>query len=319
MTPVRAVFAAVLAAVMLLAGTVIVARTAGREAADLFEILLAGPGRGIWCFLAAAGAVAIGAAGVLTAFLAFIEREEPDDGPFRRRGFPKSAPLLLIIASLALVWFALRCAAQPAPDAPIAVAVEPEAPSADNIEEALEGADPLADLDLQGESILYRETTFDWTFKDPLIRAGGPQWMTRDRPFTDESAAEVLCGMAWVAVTGSASEEGPADRNAERSRLRALAAAEAARRWIAGHPACGETFVFAVDLGQHAAGALDDTGAATAYQRRVLLMSRSRRAGEKPAIEAARAELAGWLADPASRARLLGGRRFPAEPVILPS
>ncbi len=317
MTPARAILAAFLAAVMLLAGSLIVARTGGREAADLVEILLAGPGAGLWCFLAAVGAFLFGGLGVLAAFLAFIAHEEPDDGPFRRRGFPKSAPILLIIASLALVWFALRCAGAPEPEAPIAVAVEPEAPPADDLDDTLAGGEPPPDIVDEGPVVSYAETGFDWTFKDPLIRDGGPQWMTRDRPFTDESAAASLCGMAWVAVTGSASEEGPADRNAERARLRAAAAADAARGWIARHPDCGDTFVFAVDLGQHAAGAPDDTGAATAYQRRVLVMSRSRRDGETLTIEAARAELAGWLADPASRALLLGGRRFPAEPVIL--
>lgn len=317
MTPVRAVLAAVLAAVMLLAGALIVARTGGREAADLVEILLAGPGAGLWCFLSAAGAFLVGGLGVIAGFLAFIAPEEVDDGPFRRRGFPKSAPILLIIASLALVWFALRCAGAPEPESPIAVAVEPEAPPADDLDGELEGGDPIPEVVDQGPIVSYGDADFDWTFKDPLIRADGHQWMTRDRPFTDDSAETSLCGMAWVAVTGSASEEGPAGRNAERSRLRALAAAEAARGWIARHPDCGETFVFAVDLGQHAAGAPDETGAATAYQRRVLVMSRSRRDGETLTPEAARAEIAGWLGDPASRALLLGGRRFPAEPVIL--
>jgi hypothetical protein len=141
--------------------------------------------------------------------------------------------------------------------------------------------------------------------------------MTRERPFTDETSASLLCGKAWVAVTGSASEEGPADRNAERSRLRAAAAAEAARRWIARHPDCGATHIFGVDLGQHAAGSPDETGAATAYQRRVLILSRLRQDGETLTVEAARTELAGHLANPATREAALGGRRFPAEPAIL--
>ena len=317
MTPVRAVFAAVLAAVMLLAGALIVARTAGREAGDLFEILLAGWAPGLWCFLAAAGAFALGGLGVLTAFLAFIAPEEPDDGPFRRRGFPKSAPILFIILGLVLVWFALRCAGAPAPEAPVAVAVEPLAAPADDIDEALEGGGPAPEPIDQGPFVSYGEARFEWAYKDPLIRAGGPQWMTRERPFTDESDAAALCGKAWIAVTGAASEEGPADRNAERSRLRAAAAADAARRWIRGHPECGETFVFGVDLGQHAIGNADETGAATAYQRRVLVMARDRREGETLTSDAARAELAGHLSDPDSLAALLRGRRFPAVPVII--
>lgn len=318
MTPVRAVFAAVLAAIMLVAGALIVARVSGREAADFVEVLLAGWAPGLWCFLAAAGAVALGASAVLTAFLAFIEREEPDDGPFRRRGFPKGAPILLVALSLALVWYALRCASAPAPEAPIAVAVEPDAPPAEDIDEELAGGEPIDALDLQGASYLFGETQFDWGFKDPLIRSGRPVWMSPVRPFTDETAASLLCGKAWVAVTGSASEEGPADRNAARSRVRAAAAADAARQWLSRHPECGETIVFGVDLGQHAAGTPDDTGAATANQRRVLTASRLRSDGEPLSAGAARADLEALLADPSQRTALYAGRRFQAEPAILP-
>ncbi|MFN0022499.1 MAG: hypothetical protein ACKVS5_01210 [Parvularculaceae bacterium] len=317
MTPARAVLAAILATVMLLAGALIVARTSGRSGADFLEILLAGPAPGLWCFLAAAGAVAFGAAGIFTAFLAFIAREEEDDGPFRRRSFPKAAPLILIVLALALVWYALRCAPAVETADPIAVAVAPEAPVADEVEDALQGGDPVADLDSQFSTILFGDSGFDWTFKDPLIRSGSHQWMTRERPFTDDAAETLLCGKAWVAVTGSASEEGPADRNAERSRLRAMAAAEAARRWIARRSDCGATPVFAVDLGQHAAGSPDETGVATAYQRRVLVVSRVRKTDEVLSPDAASAELAGILANPASIAALLGGRRYRAEPVIL--
>lgn len=317
MTPVRAFAAAFLAAVMVVAGALIVARSLGREGSDLFEVFLAGPAAGPLCFLAAAGAILFAAGGVLTAFLAFIEREEPDDGPFRRRGFPKSLPLVLIILSLALVWVALRCASAPATDAPVAVAVEPEAPPAEDLEAELVGGDPVPEIVGAAPVVAYSETDFDWAFRDPLIRVDGARWMSRNRPFTDETSRDALCGKAWVAVTGSASEEGPAERNAERARLRATAAAVAARGWIARHPDCGETVVFGVDLGQHAASVADETGAATAYQRRVLVMARERRDGETLTAEAARAELAGYLGDPASRALFLGGRRFPAEPVIL--
>jgi len=310
MTPLRAILAAVLATVMLFAGALIVARTGGREAGDIVEILLAGPGGDLGCFLFAAGAFVLGGLGVLAAFLAFIAREEDDDGPFRRRGFPKSAPILLIALSLGLVWFALRCSPQPAPAQPIAIAVAPTAPTADDPVDEPEVEAPAA-------ATTFAETAFDWTFKDPLIGDDGARWMSRERPFTDESAAALLCGKAWVAVTGSASEEGPADRNAERSRLRALAGAEAAQRWLARRQECGETPVIAIDLGQHEAGGRDESGAATAYQRRVLVMSRDRRIGETLTAEAARAEVLALLADQSSRAAFLGGRRFTAEPVIL--
>jgi len=298
------------------AGAMIVARTGGREAADLIEILLAGPGSGLLCFLAAAGAVLFGALGVLMALLAFIFREEDDDRQFRRRGFPKGLPILLIVLSLVLVWFARRCAPASAPEAPVAVTVEPDAPPADDLEGELQGGEPI----VAAPPITAAATAFSWSYKNPLIREGGAGiWVRGEGPFTDDAEARaLLCGKAWVAVTGSASEEGPADRNAVRSRLRAVAADNAASQWIKSQSDCVTGALFAVDLGQHAAGVAGDAGAATAYQRQVLVISRARQGDEFISASAARAELAAFLADPASRAALLGGRRFPAEPVILP-
>lgn len=318
MTPVRAAIAAVLAAIMLFAGSFVVARVSGREFTDFVEVLLAGWAPGLLCFLAAVGAVFLGGIAILTAFLAFIAREEEDSGPFRRRGFPKSAPILFIALSLALVWVALRCTSAPVSQTPIAMPVEPAAAPAEDIDVALDGGEPLPAVVPQGESYLFGEADFYWGYKDPLVRGRAASWLSAERPFSDDAEEAYLCGKAWVAVTGSASEEGPADRNAERARVRAIAAREAARRWLARHPDCGETFVFAIDLGQHAGGAADDTGAATAFQRQVLVISRARYDGEALTAEAARNELAALIDNPARRADWLGGRRFPAEPVILP-
>jgi hypothetical protein len=312
MTPVRAALAAFLAAVMLLAGVMIVARAAGRDAADLFEVLLAGPGPGLSCFLAALGALVLGGLGVIAAFLAFIAQEEPDDGPFRRRGFPKSAPIVLIALALGLAWFALQCASAPAPDAPVAVAMEPEAPPVEELEIALAGGDPAP------PPVIAAAADFSWSYQNPLIRRGAGLWAAGETPFTDnDEARRLLCGKAWIAVSGSASEEGPADRNAIRSRLRALAAAEAARRAVKSLPDCVAGPLLAVDLGQHEAGASSGGGEATAYQRQLLVITRARNGDEVVDEAAARAELSAFLADPANRAALLAGRRFPAEPVIL--
>jgi hypothetical protein len=316
MTPVRAFIAAFLAAVMVIAGAMIVARASDRAASDLIEVLLAGPGIGWPCFLAAAGAVLMGAGGVLTAFLAFIAREEEDDGPFRRRGFPKSAPLLFVILSLALVWFALRCTNAPEPAAPIPVAVEPETPPTEDIDVALEGGDPVD----QRPTVFAAPTRFSWTYQNPLIRGDGTGiWVDGDRPFADDSEARaLLCDKAWIAVTGSSSEEGPAARNAIRSRLRARAADNAASGWIRSHPDCAAGPLFAVDFGQHSPVSGDASGAATAYQRQVYVIARAAAPGENINEDAARAELAAFLADPSSQAQLFGGRRFLAEPYILP-
>lgn len=318
MTPVRAIAAALLAAIMVVAGALIVARAAGREAADLFEVLLAGPAPGLLCFLAAAGAVLFGAGGVLTAFLAFIAREEDedDDRRFRRRGFPKSLPLVLIILSLALVWVALRCAASPAPETPVAVAVEPEAPPAEEIEEALAGGERV---DAPAPPVSAAPTRFSWSYQNPLIRSGGRGvWLPGESPFTDDQEARaLLCDKAWIAVTGSASEEGPAPRNKIRSLLRAIAADNSAQSWIRKNPDCVTGSLFAVDLGQHERGSGGDAQA-SAYQRQVLVISRARREGESLTADAAKAELAAFLADPATRAQRLGGRRFQDDPVIFP-
>lgn len=317
MTPFRAVLAAMLAAVMSVAGAMIVARSVGREASDLFDVLISGPAQGLICFLAAAAAFAVAAAGVFTAFLAFIAREEEDDaGPFRRRGFPKSAPIFLIALALALVWFALRCAGEPAPAAPVAVAVEPS-PASSAIadpDDGLAGGDPVAEA---APSILITTADFEWGYMDPLIRPDGARWLSSARPFQSEGDRSLLCGKAWVVVTGSASEEGPERRNAERSRLRAVAAADAARAFLDRHPDCGTTHVFGVDLGQHAAVSSGKSEAATAYQRQVLLMARSRLAGEALSREEARGEVIAQLAGGGSLEALLSGRRFTGEPALV--
>lgn len=314
MTPVRAFAAAILAAIMVVAGALIVARAAGREAADLLEVLFAGPAPGLLCFLAAAGAVLFGAGGVLAAFLGFIAREDEDDENrrYRRRGFPKSLPLILIILSLTLVWFALRCAPAPTPEAPVAVAVEPEAPPAEDLDAALEGGAPAPP---PGPSAQAAPTGFSWSYQNPLVGDDVAVWAVREGPFTDDREAHaLLCGKAWIAVTGSASEEGPAARNALRSRYRARAAESAAQSWIQSQSDCVAGALFAVDLGQHAPA----RAASTAYQRQVLVISRARREGELADARSARLELAAYLADPATRAELYAGRRFLAEPVILP-
>lgn len=321
MTPVRAVLAATLAVVMVVAGSLIVARTSGREAGDLLEILLAGPAAGLWCFLAAAGALAVGAAGVLTAFLAFIAREEEDAGPFRRRGFPKAAPIILILLALGLVWLALRCAGARETKAPVAVALEPEAPLTADLDGVLEGGDPIGTPAPAEARLFVGETAFIWPYKDPMVEPDGPRWLSNARPFADDRAdgdgASLLCGKAWVAVTSAASEEGPAARNVERARLRTLAAMDAARRYLGRNAACGTPVIFGIDFGQHAPSGRAGGEATTAYQRLIMVIARDARESEALTEDGARAELEAYLADPAAYANLLGGRRFLAGPVVL--
>ena len=180
------------------------------------------------------------------------------------------------------------------------------------------GGEPIAAATLP--KAVASAAAFEWRFKDPLLRAGQPLWLGESRPFAnDAEARRLLCGKAWIAVTGSASEEGPADRNAARSEIRTRRAMTQASKWLDGHPDCGATIVFGIDLGQHApTSSNEDEGAATAYQRQILVASRARGDGE-PALSlaAAEADLAAFVADPQMRAALLAGREFVASPAII--
>jgi hypothetical protein len=325
MTPVRALLACLLAAILLGAGTFIVASAAGSRPHDLVPLLSIGRSPfSLWCFLAAWGALVTGALGVLAAFLAFVAPEEDDDPRFRRRGFPKSAPLILVAMALGLIYFALRCSGEPR-QAPIPVPVAPE-PVEAAPETALLGEEP-APIDAPAAEIPQAtmpaadSASFEWRYKYPLPRGEGAVWDNIDQPFADQAeTARLLCGKAWVAVTGSASEEGPAERNAIRARLRAERAMMRAQSWLSRHDECGQTIVLGVDLGQHApvAGLSADDGAASAYQRQILVVSRLRRSpDEAPTIDAAIAELDQFLANPADRASLYAGRVFPEAPEIL--
>lgn len=316
MTPVRALIAAVLAAVLFGAGLFIVAGLAGARPHDLLPLL--SPGRSpfeLWCFLGAWGALVFGALGVLTAFLAFLAPEEDDDPRVRRRGFPKGLPLLLVVIALALAFVALRCGV--AGEAPIAVPVAPSPAAA----LAAPPSVPAAPVQPAGPPPAgVAVAAFQWRFMDPLMRETGGVWLPDGAPFADDAENErLLCGKAWVAVSGSASEEGPSERNAARARIRTERAMARAGSWLSQHDECGGTVVLGVDLGQHVTTApVAAEGAATAYQRQILVASRGRAYGEAAlSSAAAEAELAAFLADPANRRAFFGGRTFQRDPVIL--
>lgn len=326
MTPVRALFASLLAAILLGAGAFIVARAADARPHDLAPLLSIGRSPfSLWCFLAAWGALVSGALGVLAAFLAFIAPDEDDDPRFRRRGFPKAAPLVLVAIALALIYLALRCASEAPMQTPIPVPVAPE--PADAAETPLLGEAPPETAPAPevppAISPVTDNAAFEWRYKYPLLRGDTPVWDNVAEPFADQpETARLLCGKAWVAVTGSASEEGPAARNAARARIRAGRAAGRAQGWLARRQDCGPTIVLGVNLGQHApvAGVSDirDDGAASAYQRQILVVSRLRRSPDETlSVDAAVAELGEFLSNPAHREALYAGRVFPQEPEIL--
>lgn len=322
MTPVRALFAGLVAAVLFGAGLFITTNFAGGRPHDLVPLLSLGRAPfSLMCFLSAWGALVLGGLGVIAAFLAFLTPEEDEDPRLRRHGFPKAAPLALIALALALAFAALRCKDGEAA-APIAVPVAaPVAEAAvidDPVEDELLGGEPIARATLP--AAVASAAAFEWPFKDPLLRAGAPLWLGESQPFSNDAEAQSLfCGKAWIAVTGSASEEGPADRNAARSEIRTRRAMTEASQWLGRHPDCGTAIVFGIDLGQHApTSSNEDEGAATAYQRRILVASRARGDGEPTlSLAAAEAELAAFLADPEMRAALLAGREFVASPAII--
>src|SRR3990167_696745 len=327
MTPVRAFLASLFTAILFGAGAFIAARLAGGRPHDLLPLLaLGGPDFSLWCFLAAWGALLFAGFGVIAAFLAFIAPEDDEDAHFRRHGFPKGAPILLIALALGLVWFAVRCAGIAA-EPPIAAPVEPEpavtapAPSPETPSpEAAPAAAPETPPLLAAPQPVAEAASYRWPYMVPLAADGVAEAGGGESPFPDEvENRRLFCGKAWAAVTGSASEEGPAHRNARRALLRTQAAQRAAQSWLDAHQECGPTVVLGVNLGQHAPIAGDNDGAATAYQRQTLVVSRSRASnGDAISAAAATAELQAFLDDPARREALYAGRIFPAVPQILP-
>jgi len=317
MTPVRALLAGLFAAILFGAGSFIVASLADGRPHDLFPILARTAERfSLLCFLAAWGTIVGGALGVVAAFFAFIAPEEDDDPRFMRRGFPKSAAPLLIALGLALMYFALKCAA--VTPLPIAAPVEPTSAP----EPAPAPVSAPADIPAPPQKEIRpvaAETAFSWPYMDPLMRASGTLWSSGAAPFQDEAEnRRLLCDAAWVAVTGSSSEEGPEDRNKARSRARTLQAMARADAWLSRHAECGPTIVLGIDLGQHVVVNSAHDPAASAYQRQVLTVARPRRdGGEDVNVATASSELKVYLADPENRRRLLAGRAFATEPRIL--
>jgi hypothetical protein len=289
------------------------------------------------------GLFSVGAA--FAAFAVLEGDDAPDRLPHRR--MPKVAPVFLMAASLLALWFvfaparppaspplvaapatpidvdtALAGAAAPAPEAPPAAAA-PIAAAATSAAAAPPA--PLSSADRAREATLAIETPLIWTYEYPLMRDGAPlaspeveRALAELLPMRDPdgNVARLLCGKAWVAFTGSASEEGPPQRNAMRARARAMLLARRAEIWLDEHPQCERPVILAMDLGQHAPTAAGSP-ADTAYQRQAIVVSRVRaRPDERLDATEAKAELAAFYADPAMRGRLLGSRRFPADPAI---
>lgn len=178
-----------------------------------------------------------------------------------------------------------------------------------------------------GSAIMAQETALVWEYKYPLILGESYVYSPRMSeaiaalfPAGDPNGdvRAMLCGKAWVAFTGSASEEGPRERNVKRAQRRAEMVAGAASDWLDAHEDCQRPVILAITLGQHAATTipLADGGRSTGYQRQALVASRDRAAGEAVSRASASKELAAYLDSKDGLDALLGGRRYVSAPAI---
>jgi len=205
---------------------------------------------------------------------------------------------------------------EPPPLEPTAVESAAALPPPEEKARIIEAAKPLT---------ASEETGFYWTYEYPLIRnnrvLSSPEvdralaeFMPTDDK--DGSVARMLCGKAWVAFSGSSSEEGPKDRNEMRARARAELVAARARYWLDRHPECKRPVIVALDLGQHNPTKVGDP-AATAYQRQLIVIGRNR-ASEEESLDAAAAieEMRIFYGNEAMRAKLLGARHYRGEAAV---
>ena len=322
--PARAFIAALIALALLAGGAYFTLDAKDAGLADVLVLLRRERDAGLLCTIAAWGSLGAGALGVLAAFAAFFE-EEDEDG-YRRRGFPKAVPVVLIIVSLVLFWAMFDCAAREEAPAQVAISTPAPpvvpAPAPPVVPAPAEPEPPLA-----APTIDVAVSAFDWPYMIPLIDDDKPREtpelaraLAQIFPRQDDAGRAMLCDAAWVMVSGSASEEGPRPRNETRSRLRAEFAAAAVRSWLAAHTDdCRAPLIVAVDLGQHAptlppaAGDGSDTG----FERSVIVVSRMRRSADETMtpIEALR-EAERFLGDPDNARRALAGRAYGKAPTV---
>lgn len=320
---IRTVIAVLFAVAILAAGAIFTLQSKDASVADALAIVMrTDPNASLLCAIAGWGAAVAAVLGVLSALAAFLEEDE-DDG-YGRRGVPKIVPLVLILVSLVLFWTMFDCArltAKPEPEVVSAPVVSPppspvEEPAAVTSEEPA----PLA------PELAISPSVYAWPYMIPLIRNGGYEdsavlqnALTSVFPRSDPEGRirDAFCGAAWVAIAGASSEEGPAERNRIRSRIRAELAISAARRWLDGHAEdCARPIILGLDLGQHSltTTALGD-GSDTAFQRSVIVISRIRSsADEVVSLSDAMGEAQEALDDPATLEKALAGRRYYGAP-----
>ncbi len=320
-SPLRALLAAVVMALLLAIGVTLVLSGLKAHFGDFANQLFGHSDRAtLWSRMAGWLAVGAGLLAVLAAYVAWYE--EPEFDGVTRRGFPRYFPVLFFVLTLALLWLAMFLLKKPE-----AAAAPPPPPAAEPAREApleLEGGDPVPEPQVAAVALPVR-----YTFRYPLITARGAEGAAHTQrdlalafPLNDEDGRvrALLCGKAWVALAGSASQEGDRDRNEARARLRAEYALARAKAWLAAHAEdCPAPALIGLDLGQHqavvAAPAAD--GADTADQRQLIVITRALGADESAvSAEDALIEARAFYASGAGHAAILGGRRYAREAVF---
>lgn len=348
--------AALLAFVILIGGGAIVSGLRGVEFSVFSDILFGRDANPSVLKTALAwGWVALGLAAVAGAFVSFIS-EEDDDPRAPRRRFPIAIPMLALAGSFGLLWVIFAPSKMlVAAVAPVA-GQEPAANLEEELaggEAELAAAEPVATAPAEPPPLeptlveraaalpppeekariieaarpltASQDTSFYWTYEYPLIRdnkvLSSPEVdraLAEFMPIEDRdgAVARMLCGKAWVAFSGSASEEGPKERNEMRARARAELVAARARFWLDRHPECQRPVIVALDLGQHRRTNADDP-AATAYQRQLIVIGRDR-ASEDETLDPSTAveEMRVFYSNEAMRSKLLGARHYRGEAAV---
>lgn len=323
----RALLALFVMALALTLGVAVVLSALGGDIGGFFthtfgrsvEATFASRAAGVLAVLAALAALG-------SAYLGWFEEPTSPDGGLSQRGYPRYLSALFYVVTLVLLWIAALALARPAPSAPPAPQSLVAPPPTPAPAEELAGGPAEAPPPPQVTAIAL---PLSYTFSYPLITAEGP--VGADRTARDVAHAfplddpdgrvrSLLCGKAWVALAGAASQEGDRVRNEERSRLRASLALARARKWLDAHADdCPAPALIGLDLGQHAAvvAAPRLDGTDTAEQRRLIAVHRALRADEpRPTDEAALAEARAFYASAAGRTAILGDRRYERDAVF---
>jgi len=272
---IRSILAAIITVILMVGGIYLILQFTDATFSDYFSALLfQNDAHPLRCFLFAFGAIVCAILALVSCVAAYFEDEHFDE--YEHDEFPIGAIPFFIVASLGLFFFALGCSADRSSAEPFAdetVEIEPAMtkvpeplldalvePEPETVEQIDLGPPPLPEIPQPEVHGLFGAGS--WPYKLPLVRNDQPvespeltDFLNNDVfPFGDRAGGvrSILCGKAWVAIVGSASEEGPSDRNMKRARFRAELALKRAEEWLDHHEdSCRRPVLLGVDQGQH--------------------------------------------------------------------